>query len=154
MHKGYKCLDNSTGRVYISRDVIFDESRFPFAASTNSHTSPSSSEVVSFPQVEPEITNDHMKSYDLSLLSNNSNAAVASPPGQGLPNLSGPPQPLSPPNPSSPVLSTTSSPTTTTEAPVSSTPTSPTVSSSDLSDQPSPSPLPQGVVTRGRVGIT
>ncbi len=30
-HKGFKCLDLSTGRVYISRDVIFDETKFPFA---------------------------------------------------------------------------------------------------------------------------
>ena len=29
-HKGYKCLDRSTKRVYISRDVIFDENVFPF----------------------------------------------------------------------------------------------------------------------------
>jgi hypothetical protein len=31
MHKGYKCLEVSTGRVYISRDVVFDEHIFPFA---------------------------------------------------------------------------------------------------------------------------
>ena len=31
LHKGYKCLDISTGRVYISRDVVFDEDIFPFA---------------------------------------------------------------------------------------------------------------------------
>lgn len=31
LHKGYKCLDISTGCVYISRDVIFDENIFPFA---------------------------------------------------------------------------------------------------------------------------
>jgi hypothetical protein len=31
MHKGFKCLDISTGRIYISRDVIFDEQIFPFA---------------------------------------------------------------------------------------------------------------------------
>ena len=31
MHKGYKCLDRSTGRIYISRDVVFDETVFPYA---------------------------------------------------------------------------------------------------------------------------
>lgn len=31
MHKGFKCLDVSEGRVYISRDVVFDESVYPFA---------------------------------------------------------------------------------------------------------------------------
>jgi hypothetical protein len=31
MHKGFECLEVSTGRVYISRDVIFDENVFPFA---------------------------------------------------------------------------------------------------------------------------
>jgi hypothetical protein len=30
-HKGYKRLDMDSGRVYISRDVVFDESKFPFA---------------------------------------------------------------------------------------------------------------------------
>jgi hypothetical protein len=30
LHKGIKCLDVSTGRVYISRDVVFDENVFPF----------------------------------------------------------------------------------------------------------------------------
>jgi hypothetical protein len=31
LHKGYKCLDISTGRLYISRDIVFDEAVFPFA---------------------------------------------------------------------------------------------------------------------------
>lgn len=31
MHKGFKCLDPSDGRVYISRDIVFDEHVFPFA---------------------------------------------------------------------------------------------------------------------------
>jgi hypothetical protein len=31
-HKGVKCLEISTGRVYISRDVVFDETVFPFAS--------------------------------------------------------------------------------------------------------------------------
>jgi hypothetical protein len=30
MHKGYMCLELKTGRVYISRDVVFDEQIFPF----------------------------------------------------------------------------------------------------------------------------
>jgi hypothetical protein len=30
LHKGVKCLDVSTGCVYISRDVVFDENVFPF----------------------------------------------------------------------------------------------------------------------------
>jgi hypothetical protein len=30
MHKGFKCLDISSGRIYISRDVTFDEQVFPF----------------------------------------------------------------------------------------------------------------------------
>jgi hypothetical protein len=29
--KGFKCLDISTSRIYISRDVVFDEQVFPFA---------------------------------------------------------------------------------------------------------------------------
>jgi histone deacetylase 1/2 len=32
LHKGVKCLDVSIRRVYISRDVFFDENVFPFAA--------------------------------------------------------------------------------------------------------------------------
>jgi hypothetical protein len=31
MHKGFKYLDLSTGRIYISRDVIFDENVFPLS---------------------------------------------------------------------------------------------------------------------------
>jgi hypothetical protein len=31
-HKGVKCLDTFTGWVYISKDVLFDESVFPFTA--------------------------------------------------------------------------------------------------------------------------
>ena len=31
MHKGFKSLDISSGRAYISRDVVFDETMFPFS---------------------------------------------------------------------------------------------------------------------------
>jgi hypothetical protein len=30
-HKGFKCLDVAEGRVYVSRDVIFDETIYPFS---------------------------------------------------------------------------------------------------------------------------
>jgi transposase InsO family protein len=39
LHKGYKCLHLPTGRVYISRDVIFNESSFPFALHSMTATS-------------------------------------------------------------------------------------------------------------------
>jgi hypothetical protein len=32
LHKGFKCLDVAEGRVYISRDVVFDEDVYPFAS--------------------------------------------------------------------------------------------------------------------------
>ena len=31
MHKGYKCLHITSGRIYISRDVVFDETIFPYS---------------------------------------------------------------------------------------------------------------------------
>ena len=35
-HKGYRCFDPISNRVYISRHVVFDEHSFPFAEMTNS----------------------------------------------------------------------------------------------------------------------
>jgi histone deacetylase 1/2 len=40
LHKGYKCLHVPSNRVYISRDVIFDEHVFPFANSPTPHNPP------------------------------------------------------------------------------------------------------------------
>uniref|UniRef100_A0A2N9GF05 Retroviral polymerase SH3-like domain-containing protein n=1 Tax=Fagus sylvatica TaxID=28930 RepID=A0A2N9GF05_FAGSY len=36
-HKGYKCLDSTTNRIYIARNVVFDEHVFPYATSLTSH---------------------------------------------------------------------------------------------------------------------
>jgi histone deacetylase 1/2 len=53
LHKGYKCLHVPSNRVYISRDVIFDENVFPFShssptpsESSTSHSSPSADQFV------------------------------------------------------------------------------------------------------------
>jgi histone deacetylase 1/2 len=40
LHKGYKCLHVPSKRVYISRDVIFDENNFPFSNMPDIHLSP------------------------------------------------------------------------------------------------------------------
>jgi hypothetical protein len=40
LHKGYKCLDIDSGRVYISRDVIFDEGVFPFSKQLTQQSQP------------------------------------------------------------------------------------------------------------------
>ncbi|GAU33749.1 hypothetical protein TSUD_52820 [Trifolium subterraneum] len=56
VHKGYKCLD-STGRVFISKDVVFNESRFPYndlfpstpSPSAISHDDPTLSTFLSIP---------------------------------------------------------------------------------------------------------
>jgi hypothetical protein len=69
IHKGYKCLDIATGRLYISRDVTFDESVYPF-----SHLHPNAgallrTEIQLLPSVlrnlsildqENELCHDHM----------------------------------------------------------------------------------------------
>jgi histone deacetylase 1/2 len=44
-HHGYKCLDLSTGRVYVSRHVIFDENMFPYQKNVSSILSSSSTHV-------------------------------------------------------------------------------------------------------------
>jgi hypothetical protein len=41
LHKGYKCLHLPSNRVYISRDVVFNENSFPCtSASPTSSLSP------------------------------------------------------------------------------------------------------------------
>jgi hypothetical protein len=56
MHKGFKCLDVSKGHIYISRDVIFDDSTFPFASLNSNAVTRYTSEVLLIPGAN-EITN-------------------------------------------------------------------------------------------------
>uniref|UniRef100_A0ACD5TNX4 Uncharacterized protein n=1 Tax=Avena sativa TaxID=4498 RepID=A0ACD5TNX4_AVESA len=70
MHKGYKCLDRSSGRIYIS-DVVFDEHVFPFESTTSRMPTTSNPPQPSlFPITEPTIVDDRMRRYDTSLLTN------------------------------------------------------------------------------------
>jgi hypothetical protein len=78
MHKGYKCLDRSTGRIYISRDVVFDEKVFPF--STPGVVVDVSKLIhVSFPSTEPVTQSTDTRSYDITLLPVNAPSFVGSP---------------------------------------------------------------------------
>ena len=43
MHKGYKCLHLDTGRLYISRDVVFNEFDYPLSKSVAVPTLPATS---------------------------------------------------------------------------------------------------------------
>jgi hypothetical protein len=68
--KGYKLLDLHTSKLFISRDVVFHETIFPFKAKTcsqdfstflfpsSSTDSPKSSHTFSYTLEEPFITND------------------------------------------------------------------------------------------------
>jgi len=49
MHKGFKCLDVKTGRIYISRDVVFDESIYPFASLHSNAGARLQSEIIQLP---------------------------------------------------------------------------------------------------------
>jgi hypothetical protein len=75
MHKGYKCLDRSTGRIFISRDVVFDEAVFPFSTPGVSVNVSTLEQAITFPSDEPA-TSEPMRNYDLFYL-------TANPPGLG-----------------------------------------------------------------------
>jgi histone deacetylase 1/2 len=68
MHNGYKCLDKSTRRIYISRDVVFDETVFSFATPAVSVDASVLSKAIRFPHDEP-VTGEHVRNYDLPYLS-------------------------------------------------------------------------------------
>jgi len=64
-HKGYKCYHIPTGRMYISRDVVFHESTFPFTSNypvsippfhSSSTWLPSSLQLPQYPVIPPPAT--------------------------------------------------------------------------------------------------
>lgn len=51
LHKGFKCLDPIAGRVYVSRDVVFDEHMFPFSLLHHNASARLRAELVLLPDV-------------------------------------------------------------------------------------------------------
>lgn len=50
LHKGYRCLDPHTHRVYISRHIVFNENYFPYLSHTNStHSQSYDSSITTLP---------------------------------------------------------------------------------------------------------
>jgi hypothetical protein len=58
-HKGYRCLHLPTGRIYISRNVVFDKTQFPFKVPPVS-PAPPSSQPIPLHSLLPLTTSPHM----------------------------------------------------------------------------------------------
>jgi hypothetical protein len=52
-HLGFRCLDRSSGRIYVSRDVVFDEHVYPFSLGSPSNLPPPTEHALLLP--EPDI---------------------------------------------------------------------------------------------------
>jgi hypothetical protein len=74
-HKSYKCLDPTTNRIYIARNVVFDENAFPYPTSSKSHAPPS----VPPSHIQlPYLTNSNHITHPLPLTSTNSSTTFPS----------------------------------------------------------------------------
>jgi hypothetical protein len=80
-HKGYKCLEVSSGRVYVSRDVIFEEQVFPFMELHSNAGAHCRTEISLLPSHLVPSSNIESKEYDttdpLLLMSQNPVTNVA-----------------------------------------------------------------------------
>lgn len=62
-YMGYKCLDKTIGRIYLSRDVVFDETKFPFITENTVESLPSYFETIVLTPVtlSPSVENEPVK---------------------------------------------------------------------------------------------
>jgi histone deacetylase 1/2 len=58
-HQGYKCLDLASGKLYISRHVIFDESLFPYQKDPSTSTLSTQDSHLPPSLIQPRIPNNH-----------------------------------------------------------------------------------------------
>lgn len=77
-HKGYKCLDISSKRMYVSRHVLFYEFNFPFASSTKlSDVDLSKSSTVTLPLINNSLPISNSANSSITLpSSSNSNTST------------------------------------------------------------------------------
>ena len=65
-HKGYQCLNPKNGRLYISRDVVFEETTFPFQTPLPNETQNSLDNTHTYPTPHPIIP-QNSNSYSQSM---------------------------------------------------------------------------------------
>jgi hypothetical protein len=65
MHKGFKCLEISSGQIYISHDVVFDETCIPFAVLPFTAGSRYISEVLLLPEPSSNGNNTDLPSINM-----------------------------------------------------------------------------------------
>lgn len=132
-HQGYRCLDQSTGRIYLSRHVIFDELSFPFQETINTL----SAETASLDFHSPlETVTEPLPHIPLAFTNS------PDPPTQNPPNV-----PITSITPSTNILIT---------PPIITEPTQPntTIPNPIITETSSPTTNPHPMVTRSRAGVS
>ncbi|GAU30708.1 hypothetical protein TSUD_39320 [Trifolium subterraneum] len=93
-HKGHKCLD-AQGKIYVSKDVIFHESNFPFTTLVPSASSSQVDPSNASPSQEPNTTSPLTVEQVNSIISQPINYSQPTPPSSGVQTNNSPTQSIS-----------------------------------------------------------
>ncbi|KAM0972168.1 hypothetical protein ACFX2A_020331 [Malus domestica] len=103
-HKGYRCLDQTTGRIYISHHVVFNEATFPFATSLGQPPT-TYVELEIHPTAIPQFACSLPIPTSLGLVGSSSNDGQSMPHDNDLPtSAASPPQPAATQSRSPPLM--------------------------------------------------